>query len=275
LHLQVVSGHCLNCGVAVAAGEAFLRELHAQWGALTSSVARAAQKLWTSHKRFVPTYGAPGIEFCALWGDVIRRDQASLAHASAVIARALNQNLVSSPAEEQARATALGPAAFPPQPRCWRGGGFGSPLPGAGALSPARLREFFDARAADGEPYRCMQFLATSFAEATADDFVGFAYAAGGGAMELVKWRVELDGRGEAQREFRCKHVNLVTEGHEDHEKEYLFSAFSVFTVRSCAWSATPTRPDTPHVVTLAAALDNKEFPTEPAEEDLVLAPWC
>jgi hypothetical protein len=105
----------------------------------------------------------------------------------------------------------------------------------------------------------------------------GQGRAAGGArvAAELVKWRVELDGRGEAQREFRCKHVNLVAEGHEDHEKEYLFSAFSVFTVRSCAWSATPTRPDTPHVVTLVAALDNKEFPAEPREADLVLAPWC
>jgi hypothetical protein len=81
---------------------------------------------------------------------------------------------------------------------------------------------------------------------------------------------VELDPRGETQRQFRCKHVNLVTEGHVDSEKEYLFSAFSVFTVRSCVWSATPTDPDTPHVITLAAALDNKEYST-----DLVLAPWC
>jgi hypothetical protein len=69
--------------------------------------------------------------------------------------------------------------------------------------------------------------------------------------------------------------VNLVTEGHVDTELEYLLSAFSVFTVRSCTWSPTPTRPDTPHIIILVAAIDNKMYPTRPAAEDLVLAPWC
>ena len=195
----MVTGHCHNCGVAVEAGESFLQDLHGEWGALNSSVPRAAQKVWTSAKKFKPAFGAAGTEFCSLWSDVIRRDQASVARASAIIARALNQNLVT-PAPGQDRAAALGNAAFPPQPCCWRGGGFGLPPPEAGSaaapppvgaspVSPSRLREFFDARAADGKPYRTKQFLATSFSEDTAKEFIGRAHQ-GNANTELCKWKV-------------------------------------------------------------------------------------
>jgi hypothetical protein len=207
--VQVIFGHCRNYGVAIEAGEAFLSELHGEWGALTSSVPRAAQKVWTSTKKFKAAFGPGGTEFCSLWSDVMRRDQPSLAHASAVIARALNQNLVSQPAVGQAfkkaRGAALGPEAFPPQPCCWRGGGFGLPPPAAGsavvpppvgaaAVSPSRLREFFDARAADGKPYRCKQFLATSFSENTATEFICGAHARSANT-ELVKWKVRVRAR--------------------------------------------------------------------------------
>jgi hypothetical protein len=200
-HLQVIFGYCRYHGAPIEAGEAFLLELHGEWGALTTSVPRAAQKVWTSFKKFKTAFGAGGTEFCSLWSDVIRRDQPSLAGASAVIARALNQNLVSRPAAGQDRAAALGPEAFPPQPCCWRGGSFGLPPPAAGSAvvpappageavtSPSRLREFFDARAADGKPYRCKQFLSTSFSEAKADEFILISYTANASA-ELVKWKV-------------------------------------------------------------------------------------
>jgi hypothetical protein len=112
-YLQVIFGYCRYHGAPIEAGEAFLLELHGEWGALTTSVPRAAQKVWTSFKKFKAAFGAGGIEFCSLWSDVIRHDQASLAVASAVIARALNQNPVSRPAAGQDRAAALVPKAFP------------------------------------------------------------------------------------------------------------------------------------------------------------------
>ena len=66
------------------------------------------------------------------------------------------------------------------------------------------------------------------------------------------------------------KHVQLLQESHVGGEKEYLFSAFSVFTVREIEHSPTPTDPTTPHRITLEVALDNALFPT-----DMDLAPWC
>lgn len=46
------------------------------------------------------------------------------------------------------------------------------------------------------------------------------------------------------------------------------FAAFSVFTVKAVEWSAHPD-DDTPHVITVVAAIDNRKEP-----EDLPLLPW-
>ena len=83
-----------------------------------------------------------------------------------------------------------------------------------------------------------------------------------------------LDPRGKDDRQYRCKHVNLVTGGHVDSEKEYLFSAFSVFRVVKISPSPTPTNPATPHEITIFAETDNTQFPTT-EDVDLELAPWC
>jgi hypothetical protein len=123
-----------------------------------------------------------------------------------------------------------------------------------------------------GKQYRVKQCLATSFLEGTANHFLRKAHdpATGDPNRELVKWKFALDPRGETDRAFRCKHVQLLQESHVGGEKEYLFSAFSVFTVREIEHSPTPTDPTTPHRITLEVALDNALFPT-----DLDLAPWC
>ena len=76
------------------------------------------------------------------------------------------------------------------------------------------------------------------------------------------------DRRGEESRRYRCKHVNYVNRTNVAGEEEYLFSAYSVFTVMRVAWQANPTGSN-PHVVELKAAIDNKEEP-----ENLPLAPW-
>ena len=80
-------------------------------------------------------------------------------------------------------------------------------------------------------------------------------------------------------RKFRCKHVQYLAETHVQGEEEYLFSAFSVFTVSAehpPVWSASPTDPATPHVITVVPALDNKLQPDgQPWPDDLPLAPWC
>ena len=68
----------------------------------------------------------------------------------------------------------------------------------------------------------------------------------------------------------RCRHVNLVTETHVPGELEYLFAAFSVFSVVAVHWSATPQEPATPHEITILAAHDNAQ-----EDEGLPLAPWC
>ena len=69
--------------------------------------------------------------------------------------------------------------------------------------------------------------------------------------------------------------MNLVTQGHADSEQEYLFSAFSVFTVTAVKQSRAPTMFDTPHEITVTAALDNTDRGDGVAWGVLDLAPWC
>jgi hypothetical protein len=55
---------------------------------------------------------------------------------------------------------------------------------------------------------------------------------------------------------------------HVPGEEEYLFAAFSVFTVCEVVWSADPTTQN-PHRITIEAAIDNLL-----ETENLPLAPW-
>ena len=80
--------------------------------------------------------------------------------------------------------------------------------------------------------------------------------------------KISQDRRGEGSSRYRCQHVNYVNKTNVPNEEEYLFSAYSVFTVKKVTWQANPTGSN-PHVVELNAAIDNSEEP-----EDLPLAPW-
>ena len=202
-------------------------------------------------------------------GAAMRADRATLAEAVATVARALNANNVGRVAPERV-AFPLGPGTADARCRsshdatCWRGSGFRD--------TPA-IRAFFQSRAdmADGDPakkYRVPQFLATSFSTEVADRFIGlswpFVVAPGAFVNALVRWRVRLD----PDPARRCRHVNLVTEAHVDDEIEYLFAAFSVFSVVAVHWSPTPQEPATPHEITILAAYDNAQ-----EDESLPLAP--
>ena len=103
-----------------------------------------------------------------------------------------------------------------------------------------------------------------------ADRFIGYsapgAPAPGAFVNTLVRWRVLLD----ADPQRRCRHANLVTETHVQGELEYLFAAFSVFSVVAVHWSDTPQDAATPHEITILAAHDNAQ-----EDENLWLAPWA
>ena len=128
---------------------------------------------------------------------------------------------------------------FPPGGMTYRGGGFDS-----------QHRGFF----AVGETYRvtaCQGFWRRHSIEPSL-----------GGERTL--WVVHVDPAGDADESRRCKHAYLI-QSHLRHEAEFLFTAFSVFTVRSVEWGegGAPSRVD------LDAAMDNDGWPL-----DLPLAPW-
>ena len=113
--------------------------------------------------------------------------------------------------------------------------------------------------------FRVPGFLASSFNEEVAYRFLYMKFAEG---KTPVKWIIELDLRGRASLQFRCKHVNFCENSDVPGEEEFLFAPYSVFTVLSITVPSSPSDDD-PIIVKLLAAVDNiKEA------EDLPLAPW-
>jgi hypothetical protein len=235
---KVIEGYCTN-SIPRSDGRAFLKKLHEEW-LLADNVDIAAERLWTSAQALRDT------EFCSILAAAIRNDRASLARACAIIARALRSNLV------VARATGVAP--FPPNGGCWRGGGFNE-----------AHRDFFTV----GKQYRVPAFLATSFRQSVTNGFMWNAECAG---HSVVQWEVQVDptadSQGDNMPQNLCKHVNLLRVTHVPGEEEYLFAAFSAFTVIAVKWPSQPTAQN-PHQITLLAATDNRQQP-----EDLPLAPW-
>ena len=87
-----------------------------------------------------------------------------------------------------------------------------------------------------------------------------------------------MDPAGEHDEAKRCKHVNLVEVSLVPGEQEYLFTAYSIFTVRRVEWGQGGAQ----HVVELDAASDNNaaaeggqgRWATPAGSEQLPLAPW-
>jgi hypothetical protein len=181
-------------------------------------------------------------EFCALLNAAIRSDDARLMPCTAALVRAINALCVAGRKGEAH-------VEFPPNGCTFRGTAFSN-----------EHRQFFR----PGTKYRAPGFVATSFDKTTAERF------AERNGLDLGKpavlWEVHVDPAGEHDRTRRCKHVNYVRKSLVGGEKEYLFTAYSVFTVRDVQWS---DDNKTLSRIVLEAALDNSA-----EDEDLPLAPW-
>ena len=196
---------------------------------LMGEIPQAAQRLWTSALRL------RGREFCYLLNAAVRSDHDELADATAGLTRAINQLCVTT------GASALQSAVHPPGHVCYRGGGFDD-----------RYRSFY----VSGRQFRQPAYLATSFSRSVATGFLGRS-----DKPSKVLWLVCIDPTR------KCVHVNLVRRSNVPGEEEYLFAPYSAFTVIRVEWNTGST--DSPHVIELLAAVDNKGAP-----EDLPLAPW-
>ena len=225
----LIQEYCGQEGIDwVAEGEPFLKQLQREaMRNMDDPVEQMMQRMWTS------TLTLRQREFCFILNYMARADAQPSASAVAGLSRGINKLCVSIPPRPP----------FPPGDVCYRGGGFDD-----------RYRSFF----VGSRKYRQPAYLATSFSEAVARQFIVER-----GGDDCVLWRVRIDPVR------KCHHVNLVTKtvpGLPD-EQEYLFAPYSAFTVLSSTWNA-GTAAD-PHVIELQAAVDNKA-----EREDLPLAPW-
>jgi hypothetical protein len=243
--------------------------------------------MWTSAIRLDGVPDAHKLELCGIINSAIRADSPSLIPHVVVVAHGLNTLCV-------VRTAAPETLQYPPDGRCFRGGGFDE-----------RHRGFFTV----GKKYRVPGFLATSFSEAKANEFLYNSHVFQN--RPAIKWIIHLDVRGATDFAHRCKHVNLVKRTNVPGEWEFLFAGiyecfymwtylyayasaqcsrgrswlrvchsnmslcfewifdagYSTFEVLSTEWNAgTDTHP---HVVQIQAAVDNRF-----EDEDLPLAPW-
>jgi hypothetical protein len=244
---RVIDGYCARHNIDQVRGDNFYLALRGEWQ-LIDDVSIAAERLWTSKKTMDSGTGR-NPEFCFVFSELLREDPASLARSCAIIARALNLNLIAGRTES---------VDYPQNGECWRGGGFDE-----------QHRQFFEV----GKTYRVPGFLASSLKKSVTQTFLFRAEAAG---YPVVQWCIKLNPRADPQGEnshlHRCKHVNLLRVTHVPGEVEYLFAAYSVFTVcdepGNPYWSTNPTTQN-PHRITIEAAIDNSL-----EAEDLPLAPW-
>ena len=123
-----------------------------------------------------------------------------------------------------------------------------------GGAMPQEHHQFFEV----GKQFRAPQFLSTSVSQEVAFDFIHQAAERG---EEPVLWEFHF------HEAFLCKHVNLLT--NPNVEKEFLFTAYSVFTVREREIQENPTGKN-PHKIVLDVAPDNQHG----VPENLPLAPW-
>eukprot|EP01045_Picozoa_sp_COSAG04_P026493 COSAG04_NODE_3688_length_2605_cov_3.627694_2_plen_270_part_00 len=255
--------HNLTSGPEMAAAQLFVNRLQQQVAArpdgggggddLLGEVRHTAELLWTSDTRF-EGMGDHDKEFCSLLNAAIRADQAALAAPTAALSRGLNALcLVGRTAAEGLR--------FPANGITYRGGAFDD-----------AHRAFFTV----GKKYRVPGFLATSFSQAKAREFI-YNQATALGRQEIM-WVVRVDPAGEHDPSKRCKHVNFVSHSLVGGEAEYLFTAYSIFTIRSVAWG----QGGAPHRIELDAASDNAvaaeggvgRWATPAGSEGLPLATW-
>jgi serine/threonine protein kinase len=253
---NLITTYCEVHALPKQKGAEFFQALQAEAfrhpGELLAEVPFAAQRMWTSALKLDGVPDSHKVELCSMLNAVIRADTSALMPHAAVVAHGINALCVSARAPTADAGGGQALRIFPPAGVCYRGGGFDNAHQG-----------FFDV----GVKYRVPGFLATSFSEAKAGEFLYRAHVLH--ARPAIKWIFQLDPRGETEFAHRCKHVNLITDSRTNvpGEEEYLFAAYSAFEVTAAAWNA-GTDGD-PHVVNVKVATDNR---TE--DEALPLAPW-
>jgi hypothetical protein len=230
------------------------QHLHGGGGDLLAEVRHTAVMLWTSQDRFEGMGEEHDKEFCSLLNAAIRKDDQIMAPSVAVLCRGINDKICVK--------DCLGDLSdpFPPEGITYRGGGFDD-----------AYRDFFTV----GKQYRVPGFLATSFVEGKAMEFLRAAEAY---EHQPVLWTVHVDPAGADDATKRCKHANLIKYSMVPGEQEYLFSAYSIFTVRSVEWGVDRAH----HRIHLDAASNNKSdaeggdgrWATPVGSEELPLAPY-
>jgi hypothetical protein len=255
---RIVEDYCLQHKLESRIGDEFVKRLRQEW-VNHDNVDLAAERVWTSQKQLVHPDGI-AIEFCSIFSRALQQDRASIARACAILASGIKANLVAARMLASAGASSdpQPKVVFPPNAECWRGGGFNE-----------EHKAWFESMA--GKKYRVPAFLATSVKKNVTNDFMFRAESQG---YPVVRWKILLDKRadpdGENDPRYLCKQVNLLRVTHCAGEEEFLFQAFSVFTVKEVSWSKSALATmDDPHCIVLEAAVDNKDEP-----EDLPLAPW-
>ena len=210
-------------------------------GKAAGSVGETAARMWTSALQLEIGPGV-GIAFYTMINEAMRLDLADMMAEVALINCAMNDMLVSRRVEK------LGPATFPSNATSHRGGGF-----------DLSHKDFFSEK----KKFRVPHPLATSGDEDVAYDFwrKGSQTIASASILYIVltllvhknnsshtaflkrfmpvHWYFHFDERGEKRRQYACKHVMLLENiTNINKEVEYLFAAYSVFTVRSAIFPA-------------------------------------
>ena len=270
LHFQLetavhglITWHARRAGLSASEADAFYAQIRTN--ALTAAMGAGsasellqpkqlmfiAVRLWTS----ADTLGSR--EFCSLLNEALRNDDAdAIAHAAA-ITHALNAFCVT-------RRSHGSPVRWPPEH-----------VTNRGTAMPRDFKSFFTV----GKKYRAPMFVATSFSEKVAVNrfLMGLPPPADGQTPPLQEptlWRFHLNGNlPESERCMQANFIGERTDGTVRGEEEFLFSPYSVFTVRAVSWHGEPLVDEyvtQTHVVDVDVASDNKREPL-----DLPLTPWC
>ena len=247
---DLIKAYCTFTGESSSDGETFYKELEKvvlnKPNELIHEVAGAAERLWSA----TPKLGGEisnGPELCSIMNDIIRRDNPALLKPLVILTRSISTLLVSRNIRKKEDVH------FPPNGRTYRGG-----------LLPNEYRTFFSV----GKQYAVPGFVATSFSHKIATRFAKRAFRADNGQKPAVIWAIQVNPDGEKDDDELCQNANFLKSSEVPGEEEYLFMPYSVFTVRHCEWSDSPT-PKAPHRITIEAAEDSLYEP-----KDLPLAPW-
>ena len=257
----LITWHAGRAGLSASEADAFYAQIRTN--ALTAAMGAGsdsellqpellmfiAVRLWTS----ADTLGSR--EFCSLLNEALRNDDADAIADATVITHALNAFCVT-------RRSHGSPVRWPPEHVTYRG-----------TAMPRIFKEFFTV----GKKYRAPMFVATSFREAVAGNFLMRLPPPANDQtpplQEPTLWCFHFNSN--LPESERCMQGKLIdrNDGTVGEELEFLFSPYSVFTVRDVSWHARPLVNEyvtQPHVIDVDVASDNKREP-----KDLPLAPWC